>query len=99
MKPFKSDGCSGGMSALWRCVTNHNPPWEGACETHDRHYYMGGSPKDRLAADRQLAANVCMSGYPIMAAVMYYSVRVGGHPWLPLPWRWGFGYRWPKCKQ
>jgi hypothetical protein len=24
------------------------------------------------------------------------AVRVFGHPLLPLPWRWGYGWRWPR---
>ena len=28
---------------------------------------------------------------------MYAVVDIGGHPWLPTPWRWGYGWDdWPK---
>lgn len=49
---FKTDGCSGGMSAAWRVAARlfpsfedtHGdlPPWEGCCVTHDHAYHAGG---------------------------------------------------------
>jgi hypothetical protein len=27
---------------------------------------------------------------------MYIGVRIGGHAWLPTPWRWGYGWYWPQ---
>lgn len=96
LKPFTTDGCSGGMSWLWRLILRRPPPWEGDCEAHDRLYHMGGTKAARLYGDRKLASRVAMRGYPIIAAGMYYAVRIGGHPWLPLPWRWGYGYKWPR---
>ncbi len=33
----------------------------------------------------------------IMGNIMYIGVRIGGSPWLPTPWRWGYGWNvWPK---
>ena len=84
------------MSWFWRTVLRHPPPWEGDCEEHDESYWRGGSRLDRLLADRKLASKVAARGYPIIAATMYYAVRVGGVWWLPLPWRWNYGYNWPK---
>ena len=98
MKPFTTDGCSGGMSIIWRFISGHNPPWEGACIIHDRAYWMGGCSKMRRAADLRLAYAVCHRGYPIMAAAMFYSVRIAGWAYWPLPWRWGYAHKWPKCK-
>lgn len=32
-----------------------------------------------------------------MASVFYSGVRMGGTPWLPTPWRWGYGWDdWPR---
>ncbi|MDP6343566.1 MAG: hypothetical protein QF578_19175 [Alphaproteobacteria bacterium] len=95
-KPFTTDGCSGGMSWAWRTFLRRPPPWEGECVTHDRAYWQGGSPDERRESDRILAAAVARRGYPIIAAALYYAIRLGGHPWWPFPWRWGFGWDWPK---
>lgn len=84
------------MSWTWKWVFRQPPPWEGDCVAHDMDYHKGGAKEDRLRADRTLAACVALRGWPIMGALMYYAVRVGGHPWMPLPWRWGYGYRWPR---
>ena len=81
--PFTTDGCSGGMSALWRLILNRRPPWEGLCIIHDRAYWQGGTRIDRLKADRELLIGLINSGYPLIGIIMYYGVRVGGHPALP----------------
>ena len=96
LKPFETDGCSGGMSAAWQFFRGRPTPWEGECIEHDRAYHPGGSRAERLAADRKLRGAVAERDHPKTAAVMYYAIRLGGHPWWPLPWRWGFGYRWPR---
>ena len=95
-KPFTTDGCSGGMSWFWRTVLRRPLPWEGACESHDRTYWKGGTRDARRTADMVLATRVLQRGYPIMAALMYYAVRIGGHPLLPFAWRWNYGQRWPR---
>lgn len=94
--PFTTDGCSGLTFWLWRKLLKRPPPWEGHCVEHDRAYHAGGSREQRRHADLELAAAVCRMGYPIMGALMYYGVRVGGVWWLPTPWRWGYGWRWPR---
>ena len=95
LKPFKSDGCSGGLSWYWRNNLGGNPPWEGCCVEHDEAYHKGGSQRDRVKADLKLYECVRSKGHPIWAAVMWYAVRVGGHPYWPTPFRWGFGRDWP----
>lgn len=96
LKPFETDGCSGGMSALWRWLTGVNPPWEGHCIEHDKAYWQGGTKGARRNADLMLMARVTLQGYPFWAFVMYVGVRFGGHPLLPTSWRWGYGYDWPR---
>ncbi|RMG53384.1 MAG: hypothetical protein D6717_11220 [Gammaproteobacteria bacterium] len=67
VKPFASDGCSGGMSAGWTVFAEglpgvakklgRRPPWEGCCVIHDRAYWQGrgeGGYAARLAADQAL---------------------------------------------
>lgn len=93
--PFTTDGCSGGMTLLWRLVFGVDPPWNDLCVEHDRAYWKGGTAADRRTADLKLMASVTNRGYPFAALAMYYAVRAGGHPLLPFPWRWGYGYKYP----
>lgn len=93
--PFTTDGCSGGMSALWQLVFRRSPPWEDLCITHDKAYWLGGSRQERLEADRKLLIGVIDNGYPLIGFLMYYAVRFGGHPALPFSWRWCYGWKWP----
>jgi hypothetical protein len=56
LEDFKTDGCSGGLSAGWMAVADwlpsfaaeHGevPPWEGCCISHDRLYHSGGPSLD-----------------------------------------------------
>lgn len=56
LSQFESDGCSGGMSDVWRRVARQfegfsqtfdsAPPWESCCVTHDRDYHDGVNAKD-----------------------------------------------------
>lgn len=53
LTPFRSDGCSGGLSTGWALVSatlpaiarrhGDQPPWEGCCIAHDRTYHTGGA--------------------------------------------------------
>lgn len=95
IRPFTSDGCSGGMSFAWRLVFRKPPPWEACCFIHDIAYWKGGTKEERRKADERLYYDVVGNGYPIIAYLMWISVRLGGHPAFPFPWRWGYGYRWP----
>jgi len=80
------------MTWLWRLVLRRDPPWQDLCVEHDRAYWRGGTAEQRVAADLALARGVMDRGFPVMAALMWLGVRVGGAPWLPLPWRWGYGH-------
>ncbi len=82
-KPFVSDGCSLFPDGNYRTC----------CERHDLDYWCGGTVAQRRAADRDLQQCVAERGHPARSRLMFAGVRVGGVPWLPLPWRWGFG--WP----
>jgi hypothetical protein len=52
LSPFKSDGCSGGLSAGWKLLAQAlpelarrhggQPPWQHCCVVHDRAYHTGG---------------------------------------------------------
>jgi hypothetical protein len=94
--PFTTDGCSGGMTALWRLVSRRDPPWQGACVEHDRAYWRGGTKRQRAVADGWLAVRVSAAGYPWWSFAMWAAVRIGGHPLLPTSWRWGYGWKYPR---
>jgi hypothetical protein len=59
---------------------------------------MGGNWEERLDADIDLFRCVYKSTGFGMAILMFIGVRIGGTPFLPTPWRWGFGHKWPKYK-
>ncbi|MBK1649351.1 hypothetical protein CKO36_12240 [Rhabdochromatium marinum] len=69
LQPFASDGCSGGLSALWtqlsrwlpafRTIHDDHPPWESCCIAHDRAYHTGGleEPSAQASFDARLRAD------------------------------------------
>ncbi len=85
LKQFKSDGCS--------CWPDQD--YYDCCYEHDKVYWAGGSSEERKKADLKLKECVTEKGHKIKAILMYWGARVGGHSWLPTPFRWGFGYIWP----
>lgn len=60
LSPFTTDGCSGGMSALWTFLAQRYPafaeahqgvpPWQDCCVKHDRAYHSGGVDPDPEAS-------------------------------------------------
>lgn len=91
--PFTSDGCSG---QIYRTLFRRPPPWEGCCLDHDKAYHAGGSAEARQVADRELMVCVVRKGHPVVAFFMWLGVRLGGHPLLPMSWRWGYGWKYPR---
>ncbi len=79
---FRSDGCSGGLSAAWQTMAESwpefaqavgkAPPWEYCCTEHDRFYWQGDSVdgfEKRLQADNQLKHCVEQSAITHSAAI------------------------------
>ena len=73
---FRTDGCSGGLSAAWEYLAEISPefaaragnlpPWENCCVEHDRHYWRGEAEngyEKRKQADAELRQCVILSGY------------------------------------
>ena len=86
-RDFKSDGCSLFPDGNYR----------ECCVQHDRKYFTGGSFKERRAADKQLYKCVRAKGNgKFLASMIYIGVRVGGVHFLPTPFRWGFGNKFPR---
>lgn len=60
LSQFATDGCSGGLSEVWRLVADQFPgfaqtyesipPWESCCVTHDRDYHNGVDATDAQAS-------------------------------------------------
>ena len=59
---------------------------------HDIHYWCGGNAEDRRRADRELRDCVSLATGGVLPDIMHASVRIGGAPWQPVPWRWGYGW-------
>ncbi len=84
--PFTTDGCS-----IWPDST-----WVDCCVEHDFRYWCGGTWEERRRADRELRE--CVEQHaPMWATPMYLGVRLGGAPWNPVPWRWGYGWGGIHC--
>lgn len=90
LQPFSTDGCSlfPDRAPIGRA------DWCHCCIVHDLAYWRGGTSEIRLHADEELKACVHKaSGSAILAQVVFVGVRAGGGPYLPMSYRWGYG--WP----
>jgi hypothetical protein len=89
LSDFTSDGCS-----LFIDGTFEKPDlWKECCLTHDIAYWQGGTQEERLEAD--LAFKACVekkTGDSTLAELMYDAVRLGGEPYFPTWYRWGYGW-------
>lgn len=84
---FSTDGCSVFLDASW----------VDCCVEHDKAYWCGGSAAERKRADRELRACVADVGHTALGWSMEKGVWMGGVPWLPSSWRWGYGWEdWPR---
>lgn len=92
LKPFTSDGCS----AFPDGTIAQNELWLDCCVAHDFAYWKGGTYQQRVEADQELRRCVATVGEPEVALLMLAGVRVGGTPFLPTPFRWGYGWHYPK---
>lgn len=92
LEPFTSDGCS----AFPDGTLEHNELWLDCCTAHDFAYWKGGTYAEREAADRELERCVASQGKPEIGKLMLAGVRVGGTPYLPTSFRWGYGWRYPR---
>ena len=82
-RPFTTDGCS-----AWPDGTIH-----ACCVDHDIEYWCGGTAQMRKESDRRLGECAARREYWLHDFV-YLGVRMGGVPWLPTPWRWGYGHEY-----
>ena len=89
LKPFATDGCS----AFPNGIGENTELWLDCCISHDLAYWRGGTRVERSKADLALKQCVAQTGNPTIARLMLGGVRVGGTPYLPTKFRWGYG--WP----
>ncbi len=92
IKPFTSDGCSDFPNGTFE----HKELWLSCCTDHDHSYWQGGTYEERLTADKQLEQCVSNVGEPLIAELMLAGVRVGGSPYFPTSFRWGYGWPYPR---
>ncbi len=92
LKPFTSDGCSSFPDGTFK----QKNLWLSCCQQHDLAYWQGGTYQERLQSDFALKTCVSNVGEPQIAALMLAGVRVGGTPFLPTKFRWGYGWSYPR---
>lgn len=89
IKPFTTDGCS----VFPDGTTEQNALWIECCIRHDFAYWQGGTALDREQADSALQQCVADLGKKDISSLMHFGVRMGGSPFYPTWYRWGYG--WP----
>jgi hypothetical protein len=92
LKPFTTDGCSDFPNGTRKYKTL----WLNCCTEHDKAYWQGGTYDERKQADMKLRQCVARVGEPGIAILMLAGVRVGGSPYWPTRFRWGYGWPWPR---
>lgn len=95
LQAFKSDGCSLFPNGSW----SQPQAWCHCCVRHDLAYWQGGTATQRQQADAKLAICVQKSGFSATSKLMYAGVRMGGSPFLPTSYRWGYGWAYGRTYQ
>jgi len=88
LRPFETDGCSAFVDG----TPEQKELWLTCCTAHDLDYWMGGTRQQRKESDLRLQQCVTNLGQPTIAKAMLAGVRVGGSPYLPTTFRWGYGW-------
>lgn len=92
LDPFTTDACS----AFPDGTIEQQSLWSECCIRHDIAYWQGGTYDERLKADQSLEQCVVKVGEPKIAKLMLAGVRVGGSPYFPTSYRWGYGWPYPR---
>lgn len=87
-REFSSDGCT-----MWP-----DAGIKSCCLKHDMKYWCGGSFKERRSADLAFMQCIRQKERAGDGLVEYLGLKIGGSPFLPFSWRWGYGWSWPKYK-
>jgi hypothetical protein len=83
-RPFTTEGCS-----MWP-----DGDWGACCIEHDIAYWCGGPAAARRRADDAFRACLDADHGTCLSTMSYLGVRLGGAGWIPVPWRWGYGWDW-----
>lgn len=76
-----------------RCTLFVDGSWEQCCVDHDKQYWQGGSQKERHMADAIFGDCIYrITDNKALSIAMYGVARVGGVPFIAVPWRWGYGW-------
>lgn len=95
LMPFTTDGCSSFPDG----TVKQQSLWLDCCIRHDLAYWIGGSYEERRLADLSLENCVAKVGEPEIAQIMLTGVRIGGSPYFPTSYRWGYGWPYPRGYQ
>ncbi len=91
IKPFSSDGCSLFPDRSLMDSTD----WCNCCFEHDIRYWQGGTERERAQADSIFKQCILeKTGKIKLAELMYRGVRLGGSPYFPTWYRWGYGWNY-----
>jgi hypothetical protein len=88
LQPFNSDGCTLFPDGSFE----EHKLWQSCCYEHDLSYWKGGTYQERLDADKTLQQCVSNKGMPKIALLMLVGVRIAGSPFVPVYFRWGYGW-------
>ncbi len=83
IRDFVTDGCSRFPDFEWNVE---------CCVEHDIAYWCGGTAEERLEADRVFGQCVSTNTNGFVGGLMRSGVRLGGHPFFPSSYRWGYGH-------
>lgn len=86
LNPFSYDGCSSFPDAIGM------NDWSACCLEHDIKYWVGGTSTQKSIADDELETCVAERTNKAFGKLVRFGVEVGGQPWLPTTWRWGYGW-------
>jgi hypothetical protein len=90
LAPFTTDGCSSYPDGTYE----HKRLWKACCVAHDYAYWQGGTRDQRRVADAGLRSCIANLGKKSTAALMHFGVRIGGAPYFPTKFRWGYGWEY-----
>jgi hypothetical protein len=85
-KPVSKDGCSGGLSKVYRLLTGKGPRYEYCCRRHDDGYARDGTATDRLKKDNDFAVCIAKTDPPA-AGPIWLAVRIFGQPFQHFDWK------------
>ncbi len=92
LNPFTTDGCSRFPDG----TRDNNTLWQHCCTAHDVAYWQGGTREQRRTADFALRECVIATGEMTIANLMLAGVWIGGPPYFPTSFRWGYGWPYPR---